>query len=66
VKAYEEAVKIVPEDLLFSYNLAVAYFKTNDLAKAKELFLKISPRVTDQETKDKIAQYLKTIGERGR
>jgi type IV pilus assembly protein PilF len=65
-KAYEEAVKLVPEDLLFSYNLAVAYFKTSDFAKAKEIFLKISPRVTDEETKDKIAQYLKTINERVR
>jgi type IV pilus assembly protein PilF len=66
VKAYEQAVRIVPEDLLFSYNLAVAYFKTNDFVKAKELFLRISPRVTDKETKDKIGQYLKTIDERGR
>jgi protein O-GlcNAc transferase len=65
IAAYEQAVKIVPEDVLFSYNLAVAYFKNEDYAKAKELFVKISPKVTDAETKEAIARYLKLINEKG-
>jgi tetratricopeptide (TPR) repeat protein len=64
VAAYEAAVKLVPEDLLFNYNLGVALFRANDFEKAKTVFLKINARVTDLETKDKIAEYLKLINER--
>ncbi len=64
ILSYEQAVKIVPEDLLFNYNLAVASFKNEDYARAKELFLKIQGRVTDAESKDTIARYLRLIGER--
>ena len=65
IAAYEQAVKIVPEEVLFSYNLAVAYFKNEEYARAKELFLKISGKVTDTETKDAIGRYLKIISEKG-
>lgn len=64
VASYEQAVKIVPDDLLFSFNLAVAYFKNGDYVKSKELFLKIQGKVPDAETKDTIARYLRLIGER--
>ncbi len=65
IAAYEQAVRIVPDDILFNYNLGVAYFKNEDYAKAKDVFLKISPRVTDTEMKDAIDRYLKIINERG-
>lgn len=65
VASYEQAVKIVPDDLLFTYNLAVAYFKTEDYAKSKESFLKIQGRANDAETRDTIARYLRLIGDRG-
>jgi len=65
VASYEAAVKIVPEDILFNYNLAVAYFKNGDYARARETFLKVQPKVMDAETKDTIARYLKMIGDRG-
>lgn len=65
VASYEQAVKTVPDDLLFSYNLAVAYFKTEDYARAKELFLKIQGKITDAETRDTVARYLRLIGDRG-
>ncbi len=64
VTSYETAAKLVPDELLFSYNLGVAYFKIGEFAKAKEIFLKISAKVTDLETKEKITQYLKAIGDR--
>jgi len=64
VASYEQAVKIVPEDVLFNYNLAVAYYNTKEPAKAKSLFLKISPHVADPEMKAKVRQYLKDLGER--
>jgi len=65
VSSYEAAVKIVPEDVLFNYNLAVAYFKNGEYARSKETFLKIQGKITDAPTKDAIARYLRLIGERG-
>lgn len=61
VKSYERAVKIVPEEINFSFNLAVALFKNGDYNKAKEIFVKISSEVTDPEIKEKIDKYLKLI-----
>jgi len=65
VASYEAAVKIVPDDVLFSYNLAVAYFKNGEYARSREIFLKIQGRVTDAGTRDEITRYLKLISERG-
>jgi len=44
VASYEQAVKIVPDDVLFNYNLAVAYFKNGDYSRSKEIFHKIQAR----------------------
>ena len=64
IASYAAAVKIVPEDVLFNYNLGVAYFKNGDYARAKVIFLKISGKVTDAETKDTINRYLKIINDK--
>jgi Tfp pilus assembly protein PilF len=64
IVAYEQAIKAVPDDATFNYNLAVACFKNGEYVKAKEVFEKLSGRVTDLETRDKIAQYLKIIKEK--
>jgi tetratricopeptide (TPR) repeat protein len=63
ISAYEAAVKIVPDETLFNYNLAVAYFKNGDYAQSKQAFLKIQAKVTDAATKDAIARYLRLIGD---
>jgi Tfp pilus assembly protein PilF len=63
VAAYEAAVKIVPDDVLFNYNLGVACFKYGDFARSKEVFLKIQGRITDPETRETVARYLRLIGE---
>jgi Tfp pilus assembly protein PilF len=65
ISSYEAAIKIVPEDVLFNFNLAVACFKNGDYARSKEVFLKIQGKVTDAETKNTIARYLKMISDRG-
>jgi Tfp pilus assembly protein PilF len=65
IASYEAAVKIVPEDVGFNYDLGVAYFKNGDYARAKEIFLKISGKITDAETKDTINRYLKIINDKG-
>jgi hypothetical protein len=54
-------VKIVPDDLQFNFNLGAVYFATGDMAKAKEVFLKLTPRATDPVMKAKIDQFLKDI-----
>ncbi len=65
IASYETAVKIVPEEIPFSFHLAVAYFKNGDYAKAQEVFLKISGKVTDAESRETIANYLKMIRDKG-
>lgn len=65
ISAYELAVRVVPDDVLFNYNLGVAYFNNQEYDKAKETFLKISSKVIDMEMKDNISRYLKIIGQRG-
>lgn len=49
------------KDVDINFNLAVTYFKNNEFDKAKEIFEKISARVTDTARKAEIDQYLKLI-----
>jgi tetratricopeptide (TPR) repeat protein len=44
-----------------NFNLGVAYFKNNELQKAKDVFVNIYPKVTDPEMKKQIEKYLKDI-----
>jgi tetratricopeptide (TPR) repeat protein len=61
IYSYEKALAIAPGDVNLSYNLAVAYFKTDRRAEAKSLFEKIYPQVVDEEIKSKIDEYLKVL-----
>jgi len=63
IASYEQAVKIVPDDINFNFNLAVACFKNGEFNKAGEIFEKISTKASDAEMKDKINEYLKLIKE---
>jgi len=63
IKSYEKASKIVPNDISFSFDLAVALFKNEEYTRAEEIFRKISPQVTDPEMKENINGYLKIIKE---
>jgi type IV pilus assembly protein PilF len=66
IESYERALKIVPGEIIFSFDLAVALFKNSEYSRAEEIFEKISPQVTDPEMKDNINKYLKIIRERGK
>jgi tetratricopeptide (TPR) repeat protein len=57
VDAYEQAVRTVPADTNFNFNLAVACFKTGAFDKAKDIFDKIFPLVTDEAIKARIRDY---------
>jgi tetratricopeptide (TPR) repeat protein len=61
IYSYEKALNIAPGDVNLSYNLAVAYFKTDRRAEAKTLFEKIYPQMTDEGIKSKIDEYLKVL-----
>jgi len=61
IESYKTALKNLEGDVDISFNLAVAYFKNNELSKAKEIFEKIYPRVSDLEIKKKIDEYLRMI-----
>lgn len=61
VAAYEQAVKSVPDDVQFSFNLAAAYFKAGEFAKSRNLFVKIAPLAMDADMKARISQYLKDL-----
>jgi len=61
IYSYEKALNIAPGDVNLSYNLAVAYFKSDRRAEAKSLFEKIYPQVVDEEIKSKIDEYLKVL-----
>jgi protein O-GlcNAc transferase len=65
IASYEAAVKIVPDEVSFNYDLGVAYFKNGDYARAKQIFLKILGKISDAETKDTISRYLKIINDKG-
>ncbi len=59
--SYQQAIKIVPEDISFNFNLGAAYYKAGEFAKSKEIFLKLSPLPMDAETKARVNQYLKDL-----
>jgi len=61
VDAYGQAARFVPEDPTFGFNLGAALFKNNEFDRAKEVLERISPRVTDPETKAKLREYLDAI-----
>lgn len=61
IVSYTQALKIVPNEVNFKYNLAVALFKNNEFQQSAELFEQISPQVADPDMRDKISQYLKVI-----
>ena len=63
IESYQNGLKYIVKgkDVDISFNLAVAYFKNNELSKAREIFMNIYPRVTDTEMKKKIDEYLRMI-----
>jgi len=64
IESYRQAVKLVPEDINFNFNLGAAYFKNSEWAKAGEIFQQILPRISDPETRNRVNAYLKEIREK--
>jgi len=64
IESFNQAVKLVPDDITFNFNLAVACFNDNQLGRAREIFERIYPLVKDENMKQQIASYLKQIHEK--
>jgi protein O-GlcNAc transferase len=65
IDSYGRAVKIVPEDVNFNFNLGAAHFKNGEWEKAGGVFQTILPRIGDPRMRDSVNQYLKEIREKG-
>lgn len=61
VLAYEQAVRIVPDDTTFLFNLARAQFDTGLYRKSKENFEKLYPRLVTQEDRETVRKYLEEL-----
>lgn len=66
IASYEKAVKLVPDEVSFSFNLGAAYFKNEEFRKAEEVFLRILPKTSDADQKAKINDFLKSIKEKSK
>jgi tetratricopeptide (TPR) repeat protein len=65
IDSYSQAVKIVPQDVNFNFNLGAAYVKNSDWEKAGGIFQTILPKISDPEMRNSVNQYLKEIREKG-
>ena len=61
ISSYRAAIKILPEDINLTYNLAGAYFKQENYQKAKDLFTELQAKVTNPEMRANIVKYLDMI-----
>lgn len=57
--AFTQAVKLVPEDMSFQFNLAAAYFDSGDKQQAEDIFGMIMNKTTDPDLRARIAEYRK-------
>ncbi len=64
IASFERAVKIVPEDVNYNFNLGEAYFKNGEFSRAAEVLEKISSLVVDPGMREKLETYLKAIKKR--
>ena len=64
IESYKQALKLVPNEVNFNFNLGAAYFKNNEWLRAAEVLEKITTQVTDPEMRDKLNLYLKAIKEK--
>jgi len=64
VESYKQAVKLVPGDVTYKFNLAAAYFNNGEFRLSGDILGEILPMITDPEMKQKADSYLKTIKEK--
>lgn len=58
IVSYQQALKRVPNEENVSFNLAVAYFRKGDKARAKEICDRLLPKVKTEELRSRIRDLL--------
>jgi Tfp pilus assembly protein PilF len=61
VASFAQAIKIVPDDPTFLYNLAKAQFDNGEYLRSRENFEKLLPRLINQEDRDAVKKYLEEL-----
>ena len=61
ITAFTSAVKLVPDDMNFQFNLAAAYFDSGDKQQAEDIFGMIISKTTDPDLRARIAEYRKKV-----
>jgi Tfp pilus assembly protein PilF len=61
IVSYKQAAKIVPDDMNFQFDLAIAYFNSGDKDKAADIFTLILNKTTDPDLRAKVVDYRKKI-----
>jgi len=64
IESYKQAVRLLPSDVTYKFDLAAAHFKNGDFRQAGEILGEIRPLITDPEMREKADSYLKTIKEK--
>jgi tetratricopeptide (TPR) repeat protein len=64
IDCFLQAVKIVPDDVNYNFDLGEAYFKKGEFNRAGEILEKIAPLVLEPKMKERLDSYLKTIKNR--
>jgi len=62
IASFQQALKIAPGETNVSFNLGLAYYKTGEMVKAKDILEKILPLAKTEELKARIRELLKLIG----
>jgi tetratricopeptide (TPR) repeat protein len=63
IVSFQQALSLSPSDVNMNINLGIAYMNNKQLDKARENFEKVLPSIKDPALKEKIAEYIKSIGE---
>jgi tetratricopeptide (TPR) repeat protein len=64
IESYKQAVRLLPSDVTYKFDLAAAHFKNGGFRQAGEILGEIRPLITDPEMREKADSYLKTIKEK--
>lgn len=64
VESFRHVLRLDPNHIVGSINLAVAYINNQNYKEARELLEKLLPRIEEQELKNRINEYLEKIKDR--
>lgn len=66
IESFQTAWSLNPADVNIGVNLGIGYMNDKQLDKAREMFEKVLPSITDPALRDRISEYIKLIKEAAR